>query len=355
MKRRPTTQDLTWLIDLARTNRLDLDPPYQRRSVWTRKDKQFFLDTVLRNYPSPAIFLHKSIGEGGAATYHVVDGKQRVQTILDFVGNKIRAPSDFGDARIDDKRWSEIQAEEELMQSFWNYQMTVEMIDFAEGSVVNEVFDRLNRNSRKLARQELRHARFDGWLISLAEAEAQKSEWQGLFVSTRARAKRMVDVQFISELLLVLLDKKIVGFDQDYLDESYAKFDEAEAVEGLDVDGFLEHLERLKRFLLDAQTQRQLVEKFAKPFVHFYSLWALLGLREALPDLTEFCQKYSEFMDKVLVLAGQGDLAAFMQANPDEFTAAFSYLTNSRGASTEPVQRAERLRILQEVVLPEVA
>ena len=43
MERRPTTQDLTWLIDLRRNNQLDTDPPYQRRSVWTRSDKQYFL------------------------------------------------------------------------------------------------------------------------------------------------------------------------------------------------------------------------------------------------------------------------------------------------------------------------
>lgn len=39
MKRCPTTQDITWFLDLDRNKQLDLDPPYQRRSVWTRKDK----------------------------------------------------------------------------------------------------------------------------------------------------------------------------------------------------------------------------------------------------------------------------------------------------------------------------
>ena len=62
MDRRPTTQDITWLLDLERNSQLDLDPPYQRRSVWTRK-----------------VFLHKSMTDDGAATYHVVDGKQRLQ------------------------------------------------------------------------------------------------------------------------------------------------------------------------------------------------------------------------------------------------------------------------------------
>jgi hypothetical protein len=33
MKRRLTTQDITWFLDLHRNKQLDLDPPYQRRSV----------------------------------------------------------------------------------------------------------------------------------------------------------------------------------------------------------------------------------------------------------------------------------------------------------------------------------
>ena len=43
-----------------------------------------------------------------------------------------------------------------------------------EGGIVNEVFERLNRNSRKLTRQELRHAKYDGWLISHVESQAAR-------------------------------------------------------------------------------------------------------------------------------------------------------------------------------------
>lgn len=37
-ERRTTTQDITWFLDLFDSQKIDLDPPYQRRSVWTRKD-----------------------------------------------------------------------------------------------------------------------------------------------------------------------------------------------------------------------------------------------------------------------------------------------------------------------------
>jgi len=84
-------------------DQLDLNPSYQRRSVWTPKDRRFFLDTVLRDYPTGPIFLHKSIDEGGSPTFHVVDGKQRLETIILFSKDELRAPQEFGDAQINNR------------------------------------------------------------------------------------------------------------------------------------------------------------------------------------------------------------------------------------------------------------
>ena len=53
MDRRVTTQDISWFIDLDRNGQLDLDPPYQRRSMWSTRDRRFFLDTDLSGLPEP--------------------------------------------------------------------------------------------------------------------------------------------------------------------------------------------------------------------------------------------------------------------------------------------------------------
>ena len=79
--------------------------------------------------------------------------------------------------------------------------------------------DRLNRNSRKLTRQELRHAKFEGWFADQVEKESEKDAWKTIGVVTTARVKRMADTQFISELMLVILENSVLGFDQDDLDE----------------------------------------------------------------------------------------------------------------------------------------
>jgi hypothetical protein len=351
MQRRPSTQDITWLLDLHHNNQLDLNPPYQRRSVWTVKDKQFFLDTIFRNYPSPAIFLHKTISEAGKATYHVVDGKQRTQTILDFVTNKLRIASNYGDTRLDGKKWTDLEGEQALKQKFWNYQITVEMIDIVEGTVVNEVFDRLNRNARKLTPQELRHAKFDGWLITVVESEAQKEEWRALGVSTPARVTRMVDSQFISELMLVILEGGVMGFDQEALDELYAKYEDPSDTPEWYPDVALKQFSRVKSYLVEMNSD-DVVETYAKGFGHFYTLWAFVALTKELPTPKRLATSYKAFMQKVQKLAAQEDLDEFLRsARKGEYTLPLVYLTNSRGASTDLAQRSERLKALSSALL----
>jgi hypothetical protein len=349
MQRRPSTQDLTWLLDLHQNKQLDLDPPYQRRSVWTRKDRQFFLDTIFRNFPSPAIFLHKTIDEAGKSTYHVVDGKQRTQTILDFVNDRVKIANDFGDVRLDGKKWSDLQGEQALKQKFWNYQITVEMIDVVEGSVVNEVFDRLNRNARKLTAQELRHAKFEGWLITEVEAESTREEWRTLGVATPARAKRMVDSQFISELMLVMLEGRVLGFDQDALDELYAKYEEpSEMAPELNQDAFLQRFGAAKNYLLQMDGEERVVSRHSKGFGNFYTLWALVALTDNLPPPATLAERYVTFMEKVQRLTDQEDLDVFLRDAPaGEYTLPLAYLTNARGASTDLGPRKERLAALR--------
>jgi hypothetical protein len=353
MQRRPSTQDLTWLIDLYQNKQLDLDPPYQRRSVWTLRDKQFFLDTIFRNYPSPAIFLHKTLTDAGKATYHVVDGKQRTQTILEFINDKVKIAKDFGDVRLDSKRWSELQGEQDLKQKFWNYQITVELIDFVEGNIVNEVFDRLNRNARRLTDQELRHAKFEGWLISEVETESTRDEWRVLGVVTTARAKRMTDSQFISELMLVILEEGIVGFDQDQLNELYAKYENPEeSAPEMNEEAFRQRFVATKSHLLEMERIGQSVTQHAKGFGHFYTLWALVALTKDLPAPAETASKYAAFMEKVETLAAQQDLEAFIRGQAaGEYAQALTYLNNSRGASTDIGPRKERLSTLTAAVL----
>ena len=342
MERSPRPQDISWFLDLRRREQLDLDPPYQRKSVWTRGDKQFFLDTIFHNYPCPAVFLHKTIDDEGESVYHVVDGKQRLQTILDFVHDQVSIPRDFGDLRLAGRKWSQLDPDSK--KAFWNYLITVEMLPDVDDVIVNNVFERINRNARNLMRQELRHAKFEGWLIKRAESEAEKQEWKDFGIVTTARAKRMSDVQFISEIIILTLRREIAGFDQDMIDRYYAEFDvPSETAPVFDEEEFDRALEEIKSTLMKMNEINECVTRYGRTLAHFYSLWGYLLLAKS-PEAQagELAQRYAGFMERVVgALGGDLDLAA-AQAKTPEDKAVTSYAMNVRGANTDTTPRTER-------------
>jgi len=355
MKRRPTSQDISWFLDLNQRYQLDLNPPYQRRSVWTMKDRKFFLDTIFRDYPCPAIFLHKTLDEKGVNIYHVVDGKQRLETVIKFVNNEISIDKNFGDVNLNGKKWKSLESFSELKKKFWDYVLTVEFIDTVDGLIVNEVFDRLNRNSRRLERQELRHAKFDGWFITYVESEAEKAEWEELSVVTKARIKRMKDVQFISELFITILKSKIDGFDQDYIDEIYGEYDSIEDLSSFSADDFIKMVEFGKKYTLDMNSENDNLSHYLKTFINFYSLWAFIILnKDRIPKPTKLTKRYVDFMAKVDTLAKEGNPDEFMsQSGRDEYLEAHKYFRNSLGANTDKPQRESRHEALTNALIKE--
>ncbi|MHA3078808.1 GmrSD restriction endonuclease domain-containing protein [Acinetobacter sp. ANC 5502] len=350
MKRRPSTQDITWFLDLNDRSQLELSPPYQRRSVWTTKDKKFFLDTIFRNYPSPAVFIHKSLDERGKSTYFVVDGKQRLQTILDFVDNKISIDKGYGDDRLDGKFWRDIRQDQELREIFWNYTLSVEQIDFADieqGTIVKEIFDRLNRNSKKLTPQELRHAKYEGWFNQFAENQANtqlNTIWKDLKISTPGRERRMIDVQFISELMMILISNSVEGFDQENIEGYYADYDDIN-VDNLEFDEneFAIKFEKISQIILNLINVNSKVKDYASGGNNLYTLWAALTINfDSISDqnISDLATKYVEFMSNV-------EEAKSGTSQDDDV---ISYLNASKGASTDLKPREKRLEVLEKVL-----
>lgn len=345
---------ISWFLDVHRYGQLDLEPPYQRRSVWTVKDRKFFLDTVFRNYPCPAVFLHKDINYGeGKMYYHVIDGKQRLETVILFFQDQIAIDPGFGDPRLSGKKWSDIEDDIELKTRFLNYQLTVEDITTDDKYVINEVFERLNRTSRKLERQELRHAKYDGWFIAAAEREAEKEEWERLGIVTKARMRRMRDVQCISELLAVLLKNRIIGFTQETLDDICAEYDTPhETFTDFNEETFRRKLDFTKTFILSMEEHNKAVSKYTRSFGDFYSLWAFVALNQyQLPSPEVTAERYAAFMGQVATLTKVKDIKAMRDYEGGSYPEAFSYLKSAGHASTDQQQRERRNGILEQYIL----
>ncbi len=83
IKAKVDTLPIAELVDHAREDELDLNPPYQREYIWSNPDSQKLIESILRGIPLPSIILAKMSGE---QKLQIVDGKQRLTSILRFVG-----------------------------------------------------------------------------------------------------------------------------------------------------------------------------------------------------------------------------------------------------------------------------
>lgn len=355
MARNIAPLDITWFLDLNSRGLLDLKPPYQRHSVWTLKERRYFLDTIFNGYPCPPLFLYKSLTDDGVATYHVVDGKQRLETVINFANNKISLSDDMQDEGLAGKKWKGIGTEQR--KKFWNYQIAVEMLDSVDNAVVKEIFDRYNRTSRNLERQELRHAKYDGWFVKFAEEEAKKSEWKRLGIVTTANARRMRDVQFISELMIVILKSDISGFDQNELDEYYANYETPlEFDPEFQEDEFIQRFENVKSWIIDLEDKSGVVSELAKTYTHFYSLWSSVALNNGHTKLADdIIQIYRPFMVNVAKLSKTDDLDKLLaEDEANALKQPYIYYQSARGANTELPQRKQRHETISSLLFGEV-
>ncbi|WP_315717263.1 MULTISPECIES: DUF262 domain-containing protein [unclassified Bradyrhizobium] len=87
MKADPDDLKVRDLLDLKSQQMLVVNPEYQRGSVWTVSQKKKLIDSVLRGYPIPLIYLHhirQAAGKLVSERYEVIDGQQRINALSDF-------------------------------------------------------------------------------------------------------------------------------------------------------------------------------------------------------------------------------------------------------------------------------
>lgn len=291
IKRFHSVENIAWFVDLIDRGQLILDPPYQRKSVWTLRYKRFFIDTIIRDYPAPPIFLNQEISPDGKSTYYLIDGRQRLESILGFVKNEIAIPENFGDTTLNGKYFDELQAEHK--KGFWEYRLSVETYTNANVELVKESFDRLNRNVLKLTPQELRHAKFDGRFITLVTELSDDIFWSDIKISTITRSRRMKDVEFISELFLLTM-LGVESYSNDSLDKHYADYDDEIPNEEKHRKNFDKVKQILLKINLDIPNTR-----FVN-YAEFYSLWgALLNFRDKEINYAETTRKINSFLNRL--------------------------------------------------------
>jgi hypothetical protein len=80
------TQTISWFQKEYKESTITLRPPYQRKPVWAARQKCYLIESILYGLPVPEIFVHETTNPEGETLHAVVDGQQRIRTVLQFLG-----------------------------------------------------------------------------------------------------------------------------------------------------------------------------------------------------------------------------------------------------------------------------
>ncbi len=217
-----TNHPISWFKKFEVDNSLDLSPKFQRRPVWSDTQASYLIDSILNDLPIPEIFVRTVTSAAGETRLEVVDGQQRLRSIIRFYQNDLTLAGDEVTAKWLGSFWESLEPTKR--EAFWAYKVVVRELEGASDTEVRDMFRRLNANMSNLNDQELRHSQFSGQLITLVEKLADDPWWLDHRIVTPGQLRRMLDVEFISELLIALvagpLEKK------EGLDEFYADYDD---------------------------------------------------------------------------------------------------------------------------------
>lgn len=206
------------LVNFHSSGELNINPWYQRRSVWTRPQKAYLINSLLEQKPIPSLYIRHSLDvEAEKSIREVVDGQQRVRAILEYVENKFAARHPNHSLKVKYNQLSKSERSKLKLTS-----LSVGYLLGANDGDVIEIFGRLNSVAKTLNAQEKRNALFSGDFkqFCLREAATRIQLWRDLKVFSANDIARMQEVQFIADLTINMLHG-LSDFNQANINKIY--------------------------------------------------------------------------------------------------------------------------------------
>ena len=190
---------------------IDMSPAYQRQGrLWSKSYKQLLIDSILNEYDIPKLYIadftlrtSPSMNPSGK-NFAVVDGKQRLEAIFDFIDGNLALASEFVWVRdrslsLGDLTYLDLVKNHSMVSElFDDYILSVVAIITDDSAMINDQFIRLN-SSKPLSGAEIRNA------IVGVVTDTVRSLIRDQFFETRIRFKtaRGEDKNLATKFLLM--------------------------------------------------------------------------------------------------------------------------------------------------------
>ena len=203
------------LIGLFERRKLNLSPGFQRKPVWGPANRKELIRSIFQGFPIPSIFLYRRI-ENGEIIYDVLDGKQRIETLLMYTGRlrgyRFAAPIPIGPEGNDEfekLEWRDVQRKN-LGHYLMGYEIQVVEV---EGDIasIRDLFVSINSTGKQLTRQEIRQAKYHlSPFLKEAKALAKKHEKYFNAILTPGQVRRMKHEELVCELFISVYEGKTI-------------------------------------------------------------------------------------------------------------------------------------------------
>jgi len=213
------------IIRLLDSGELSIQPKYQRRRTsWPINAKTALIDTIMNNFPLPPIYLRDFVNDVGKRKKEIIDGQQRISTIVEFYKNKFALAKNIFDEQFSGLEYQELPTDVQHMIE--DFEVSFISIKGASESDVISIFSRLNSFSLPLNTQEKRNSLYAGEIKSLIYeiASEYNTFWTEFKILSPNMIARMADASLVSDIIYTLL-YGIKSSSSPAVDRMYSEFD----------------------------------------------------------------------------------------------------------------------------------
>jgi hypothetical protein len=115
---------------------IELEPFFQRGTVWNDDKKRYFIDSLLKGWGTPKIFLWEIEKD----SYACLDGKQRLTSLFKFMADELELKEEYSTG-YGGKRYSELSVD--VQDAIDDYEFSIEFLSEATDDEVIELYKRL--------------------------------------------------------------------------------------------------------------------------------------------------------------------------------------------------------------------
>lgn len=205
-------------------------PDYQRELVWKDHQQAKFIESMLMNLPIPYIFVADNNEGDNAGRLEIVDGSQRVRTLVRFVTDKLTLSGLEVLTALNSFKFSDLPIPRQKRFLRKTLRL-IEMTFLADEEARHQLFDRLNSGGTKLEEMEQRIGARRGPFTDFIRELAQDEQFRRLCPVGPARIIRREYEELILRFFAYYecyerFDKQVNEFLNDYLTVRNDKFNE---------------------------------------------------------------------------------------------------------------------------------